>query len=183
MAIGFMLSLEKSNIDVENKNILILGAGGAGRTVAVKLAKTQKANKLVILNRTVEKANDICNLIKNNSETETICDGDDKLNEYAKSADILINTTPLGMHLVNKDFENFDFLENMGDAVVVDLIYNPKETRLLKKAKELGLKALNGLDMLIFQALLSDEIYLKKKLDLDRLYAEVKRKLEDHIYG
>ena len=175
MAVGFLMSIKKNNIDIENKNIAILGAGGAARTIAMQFAKTEKVNQIIILNRNIERANDICNLVKDNLKVEILCDKISRLEEYTKDANVVINTTPLGMYGMDENFEDFAFLEKMKNGTVIDLIYNPKETKLLQEAKKLELKTLNGLDMLIFQALLADEIYLGKHLNLHELYEIVKR--------
>jgi shikimate dehydrogenase len=108
----------------------------------------------------------------------------------AAAADILINATPIGMSGVKGDFPvtgdaparanapSLEFLEAMPrGGLVYDLVYSPAETRLLKRASELGLTARNGLGMLIYQALLADELFLNRRLDKPALYKTVKEML------
>ena len=173
-----MMSLKNNNISIEGKNIVILGAGGASRIITMKLAKAKKANQIIILNRTIENAKEICDLVKSSLNIEIQFGEINRIEEYAEKTDVLINTTPLGMHGVDENFSDFTFLEKIEKGAVIDLIYNPKETTLLKKANEMGLQTLNGLDMLIYQALFADEIYLKQKLDFDELYATIRKKIE-----
>ena len=85
--------------------------------------------------------------------------------ERSKGADILVNCTPVGMFpkvdvspVAKETAGNFD--------TVLDLIYNPQETRLLREARECGLKTCNGLPMLVGQALYAQEHWQEKKIDL-----------------
>ncbi len=170
-ATGYELSLNRNGVEFKDSNVVILGAGGACRTILKKAVKSG-AKTVTILNRTIEKAREIA---KDMGESVRVCgfEKSDLLRE-AESADILINATPLGMHGCG-EFESLDFLENLPpNAFVSDLIYNPKETKFLKRAKELGHRACNGLSMLIFQAIASDEYYLERKLDVFKIYEDIK---------
>ena len=92
----------------------------------------------------------------------------------AAEADVLINATPLGMSGFGEDFDSLEFLKGMpAGAMVCDIIYNPPMTRLLIEAASLGLKTQNGLGMLIYQALLADELFLGRALDKPALYKTV----------
>lgn len=166
---GMVYSMERQGFRTKDKNIVILGAGGVSSTLALKMA-FEGTGKITVLNRTLRSAEDICEKIIKESGTNCTALSFDKesLKNAAKECDILINCTPLGMEGIDTDFEDLSFLENMSKgSLVFDLIYNPPETSLLKRAKELGLSTLNGLDMLIYQGLLADEIFFDTKLDLD----------------
>jgi shikimate dehydrogenase len=87
-------------------------------------------------------------------------------------ADILINATPLGMTGTEGDHVSLAFLKALpARALVCDLIYDPPQTKLLREAASLGLETMGGLDMLLAQALLADEIFLGRGLDTDALFA------------
>lgn len=164
--VGYELSLKRNGIEFKGSRVVILGAGGACRTI-LKKASESGAKSITILNRTIEKAEKI---IAGMGENVKACGFD--LTEV-KNADILINATPLGMHGCG-EFESLDFLENLPyNAFVSDLIYNPAQTKFLKRAKELGHKTDNGLSMLIFQAIVSQEYYLNRKLDIFKIYETV----------
>ena len=176
---GFIMSFENESISLKDKNILILGAGGVTNTIAVKIAK-YIPEKIVILNRNISKAQDVCTIVKNNINVDIKSDNFDTetIANYAQYANVLINTTPLGMHGVSEDFKDITFLENLNrSAIVYDLIYNPRQTKLLKHASKLGLKTMNGLEMLINQAIIADQIYLKEFIDIKRLNKFVKQNL------
>jgi len=164
---GFLRSLEDADVTVSDKEILFLGAGGVVNTLSKKLTLS-KAQKVVILNKSPASAASICEKLKENFEID--CEFDnldfDTISEKIRTADIVINATPLGMSGFSSDWKSCEFLKSAkSDVLIADLIYNPRETKLLNAAKELGLKTLNGMGMLIYQALGSDEIYLGRKIE------------------
>jgi len=166
---GFVRSLKDVDVTVEGKEVLFFGAGGVVNTLSQKLALCG-ANKIVIANEFVDVAEKVCKMLE---EKFTInCEftdfSFDILVEKIKTADIVINATPLGMSGFPVDWESCEFLRNAKpSALIADLNYNPRVTTLLAAANELGLKTLNGLGMLIYQALLSDEIYLGRAFETE----------------
>ncbi len=169
---GYAEALNGEGYPAENRRVLILGAGGVVQTLARELLR-RGAKKICILNRTLEKAVEIAKL-----NPERISAGKmtgETLKEAAKICDILIQGTPLGMHGVEQDFEDLTFLEQLPkNAIVTDLIYNPPKTTLLKKAEELGLATMNGYGMLIYQALLADQIYTGIDFPMKDVYEQIK---------
>jgi shikimate dehydrogenase len=163
---GFIKSLKSRDVSVKDKNIVIMGAGGSVRGISVKTAM-EGAKSITILNRTLEKAQEICDIINDN--IGNVCRSASldmfTLEQHSKSCDILINTTPVGMapYIHECPVEHLDFLTS--DTVVCDLIYNPEETVFLSKAKERGCKAINGWGMLLFQAIDSFQIWTDKKVN------------------
>jgi len=159
---GAKLALEEAGCSLRDKNILIIGAGGAARAISFALA--EKAKKIVILNRTEIKAIKIAEELNNYFKIDAI-----GLNNSIKNlkneilkADILINTTPLGMYpKIEESPVPKEFLRK--DLFVFDIVYNPIETKLLKNAKEVGCKTLGGLDMLINQGAIAFEWWIGKK--------------------
>ncbi len=148
-------------------NFVILGAGGAASTIALKLA-TEGANKITVLNRTLSSVEKLSKRIKNtvNYKIDIGLLSTDAISKHCKDCDILINCTPLGMQGISENFSDFSFLSSLkSDALVFDLIYSPPETCLLKEAAKRGLCTMNGLDMLIYQGLVADEIFFEKQLD------------------
>jgi shikimate dehydrogenase len=141
---GFLTSLMESD-DPAGKNILSLGAGGAARAVINALS----GENARVLNRTPKTG---CARLDSKN-----------LKEYFDGCDILINCTPLGMEGM-ENFRDFSFLDS-APKTVCDLVYKPLETDLLKEAKNRGHKTLGGLNMLIYQAVLSFEIFTGVKTD------------------
>ena len=177
---GFVLSLEQNGVDISGKSIVILGAGGVVSTLALKLSD-MGAGGIVILNRTPEKAEAVCEKIRGLQKsgaakggTELIWGGTGEAAKYAPECDVLINATPLGMSGVGADYEDLSFIDRLApSAAVIDLIYSPPKTKFLAYAEKRGHKIINGLGMLIGQAILADEIYLDKKLDISGLYTKL----------
>ncbi len=152
--------------EITGKNILILGAGGVAKAICYTLAKD--ANKMVITNRTESRAKKLAMELKkkikvnaegtNNSETT--------LKREIKTTDILINATSVGMYpQINKLPIKMEILHNQ--LFVVDLIYNPLETQLIKDAKVIGCRTLGGLDMLVNQGALAFEWWTNKKPNIN----------------
>lgn len=153
---GFEYMLRRADISLEGRKLLILGSGGASRTVQIA-AKRGSASEIVVISRTGE--NNYSNL------------------ELHADAEIIINTTPVGMY---PDTEGKPIsLEKFPDCrAVVDLIYNPTMTPLLKEAKRKGLNYTNGLSMLAAQAKAAEELFFGEILP-DALTESVLKRLEE----
>jgi len=144
---GFQTSIKKSEYNLENKEILILGAGGVVPSIIFALNK-MKPLKIMISNRTKEKAENIKKLFKN---IEIIEWG--KISNF----DMIINATSLG--LKKNDNLNLNFSSVSKKNFFYDIIYNPRETNFLKIGKNLGSQTLNGKLMFIYQALSAFNIW------------------------
>ncbi|AAL81817.1 shikimate dehydrogenase [Pyrococcus furiosus DSM 3638] len=151
--IGARRALERFT-QVDGANILILGAGGAGKAIAYELSKV--AN-VVVLNRTIEKA-------KRLEKFGIVGDSLEALPYYVEWADILINATSVGMNeeksLVPKN------LLRPG-LVVMDIVYKPLNTLLLRYAQEKGCIAIDGLWMLVYQGAESFRLWTGEEGDVE----------------
>ena len=145
--IGFETSIEKSEYNVSDKEVLILGAGGVVPSIIFALNK-MKVSKIKISNRTKKNAEKLKKLFKN---IEII--------EWGKipNFDIIINATSIG--LKKDDYINIDFSLISKNNLFYDVIYNPGETNFLKTGKSLGNTILNGKLMFIYQALSAFNIW------------------------
>ena len=156
--IGAVKAIEEVS-SVKNKKVVMLGAGGAARAVAFQIL-IDGAGSLVIANRTPENAFNLQNELKDklNSDVKTT-DFGEKLENELKDADILINTTPIGMY-PNIDQESLVKAELMHSNLVVnDLVYNPLKTCLLKECEKANAQAVSGIKMLIYQGIESFKIW------------------------
>lgn len=138
---------------VSGKRVLLLGAGGAARSAALSLKLA--GAKLTILNRTLKSALTLNEML----DGSAVCDAltEDNLNKAAADTELLVNCTAAGM-TGQPEFESLDFLGNMKMGTsVIDAVYNPLETKLLCRARELGLNAVSGLWMLVYQGALAFE--------------------------
>jgi shikimate dehydrogenase len=172
---GLLQALRNAGADYRDRHVLILGAGGAATGIACKAAR-EGARTVSIHSRRREQAEAV-GAIAQKAEGATIIAGSldpESLETAARSCDLLLNATPLGMTGVKENFPSLAFVEQLPPhALVCDLIYNPPRTKLLEAAEKRGLRTLGGLDMLIHQALLADELFLEQTLDKDILYKVV----------
>ena len=156
--IGAVRAIEEV-ISIKNKNVVIAGAGGASRAISFYIAK-YGADSLTILNRNVDKAQSLAGDVSNSGLIDDVkSDSINEINAYLADADILVDTTPLGMHPHIND-QPIATAENMHDELAVfDAVYNPNETVLLKQAIEAGAKPVYGIKMLLYQGAESFKIW------------------------
>ncbi len=124
---------------------VVLGAGGAARAILVAL-REQGVPEIVLLNRTPEKAAALAREIGGPFIAGSLAD----YASYAAGAGLLVNTTSIGMH--DTRFEALDLGLLPGTALVTDIVYVPLTTPLLADARALGLRTVDGLGMLLHQA-------------------------------
>lgn len=150
--------------------MVLLGAGGSARAVGITLA-LRGVSQLAVVNRTLPRASELTNIISRETgiKTNILAWEDSTMKSVIGNADIIINTTPLGMKPYSNQLPpiNMEWLEP--GQLVVDLIYNPLTTVFLKEAAEKGCEVLNGLGMLIQQGVLSFEIWTGKKPPVEGL--------------
>lgn len=140
--IGAILALKDKGIEVRGKKVLLVGAGGAARAIAYKLA--WEGARVTIANRTIQKAVSLA------GEVGGIGVGLDLLGELIQDSDILVNSTSVGMFpKVNETIATAEIMHP--GLVVLDIVYNPLETKLLQEAKRASVGAVDGVMMLVYQ--------------------------------
>ncbi len=159
--IGALKALRENGANPKGKRVLLLGSGGAARAIAYSL--TKEVDELVVLNRTVSEAKELASLLKKTLGKKVVADEllACTIKEQLADSDILINATSVGM----KPNANQSLVESewfKPDLTVMDIVYNPIETKLDKDAKSAGAKVVSGLEMLIYQGAASFEIWTKK---------------------
>lgn len=157
--LGFAYSLRQNSISTEGSEFAIVGAGGSAQAVGVALAEGE-AKRINILNRTPEHAEQLKSTIASISDQVKVeIIDEDALNKRAKHLDCVINTTSLGMAPNVKEAPiGVDCLGP--NTVAFDLIYNPLKTQFLAAAEAKGASTINGLQMLVAQAVYSVEIWM-----------------------
>ena len=164
--IGFKRAIP-SDIDLRGKKVAILGTGGAAHAACVALTECG-VEEIAFFTRNIPNSIELMNYVRrkfpavnfNVYQIENIRN----LGEYA----MLVNTTPIGMLGKAADMMPVEplALETLrSDAVVYDVIYNPKKTLLIKAAEKLNLRTITGLDMLIFQAVAAQELWFGQRPD------------------
>ncbi len=156
---GFMRALAEAGEGIAENRVVLIGAGGSARAVA--LAATEEAPaELVIVNRTLERAVELAELVKQAADFEAVrAVGLDspEVAEVVTAAHVIIDTTPVGM------YPHTDVAPVISSAwlrpcqLVCDLTYNPRDTVLLRAAREAGARVLDGTGMLVHQGAIAFE--------------------------
>lgn len=157
---GFKSLIQRNKVTVYNKNCLILGTGATSRTVKAVLEDLH-VNSITIASRDPLK-------------------GDIEYSKITKELqpDIIINTTPVGVSPdLRKSAIDVSLFNNL--EIVIDVIYNPLRTKLLLDAKDKGVKYINGLMMLIFQAQQSSELFQNINIDNTKVFGVYKNLKEE----
>ncbi|KXV11504.1 shikimate dehydrogenase [Gluconobacter oxydans] len=159
---GFLASLNKVG-DPSGKKVLLLGAGGAARAIAVELGLVSAAH-IMVMNRDPKKAETIAALVRDNTSAKADVQAWDGEASVPEDVDILINATSIG--LGDADAMPPLKVETLRKGLIVaDVIPNPPRTRLLREAENRGCTVLDGLGMLVNQGVIGVEHWLGRTLD------------------
>lgn len=156
---GLYRSLMEENIALRDENVILLGAGGASRAIAFLLGR-EGAAKVYLLNRSVDKACDIAAAVNKEYGKDVIIPMAVKDYGTLPSEKYLcIQTTSVGLHPHDNDvvIEDEEFYQKIHTGV--DIIYNPYETRFMKEVKKAGGRTVNGMKMLLYQAIAAYELW------------------------
>jgi shikimate dehydrogenase len=155
---GASNALQGNGITLSGKKVLLLGAGGAAKAIAFQLAK--EVNDLVILNRTAKKAKELAESLNQalGKKVKGAALSPNAVQENLRDSDVLINATSVGMH-PNASQSPIPPEQLKPDLTVMDIVYNPVETKLAKDAKAAGARVVSGVEMLVHQGAASFEIW------------------------
>lgn len=164
---------EDLKVELRGAKVLLLGAGGAGRTAALKLAAENVA-ELFLVNRTASKAVEIAAEIKKQFPSIKVSVG------YPKSdVDLLLNATSLGLKPEDAAPLDEKLYSLKQTRAVYDMIYKPAETKLLVAAQAAGCRTANGIGMLVHQGAKAFEIWTGQPAPV----AVMRRAVEGSVYG
>ncbi|WP_296810358.1 shikimate dehydrogenase [uncultured Methanobrevibacter sp.] len=164
--IGAVKAIEEVT-SIKNKNVIVAGAGGASRAISFYIAK-YGAESLTILNRNEAKAESLASDVSDSGLIgEVAYDSINAIGNYMEGADVLIDTTPLGMHpnISDEPIVKADMMDE--DLVVFDAVYNPNETVLIKEVIKANAKPVYGIKMLLYQGAESFKIWTGKTAPID----------------
>ncbi len=169
-ASGFKKAIPK-DIDLTGKTIALLGTGGASRAAVLALSECG-VKEIGVYTRNIPNAMDYMAYMRRQFPKITFeVYQIDQIRDLSKYK-MLVNTTPIGMQGKSADMTPVEepVLKTMNEgSVVYDVIYNPKKTILLKTAEKLGFRTINGLDMLIYQAMSAQEIWFGRTPDFNAM--------------
>lgn len=174
--IGCIRAIEEVT-KIKDKNIVVAGAGGAARAIVFYLAK-YGAEEVNILNRNLKKAENLANdLLASNLISNVNSSDISEISKFISDADILIDTTPVGMHPNVSDEPIVKAADIHEELVVNDIVYNPNETVLLKEAIKANAKVVYGIKMLLYQGAESFKIWTGREAPIDVMEAKLKETL------
>ncbi len=153
---GALRALQENGVKLANSKMVLLGAGGAANAIA--FASAASVSELIVLNRTPEKTQKLTQVL-NNKTRGRVTDAqltEDTLQRSLQDANVLVNATSVGMNPnTNESLVEPSLLRS--DLTVMDIVYNPLETKLARDAKAAGARVISGLDMLVYQGAASFE--------------------------
>lgn len=176
-SLGFLETLKRNNIEYEEKNILILGSGGACNGIALFLAN-KKVKRIDIVARNNNKSKIICESLKTIGIKSDSIIWDDLAILNIEKYNIIIQTTPIGLKSNYNEIE-FPYSKLNKNHTILDIIYNPILTTFLKKGMLYGARGINGLEMLVYQGYFSFKIWTNLEEDTALMLKTAKLQLED----
>ncbi len=174
--VGALKALRENGAELSEKKVLLLGAGGAAKAIAFAIA--EEVGELVVLNRTAEKAKELAEALGRMFNKKVVGGSlsPDAIAKNLRDSDILINATSVGMKPnLSQSLVAPQWLRS--DLTVMDIVYNPVETKLAEDAKAAGAKVISGVEMLIYQGAASFEIWTGRAAPIEVMQKAALNKL------
>lgn len=175
--IGFINPLLKEGFELKGKTVVIFGAGGASRAIICGLIQ-QKVAHIILGVRNKVKGENLAASFKDLISIEAYDWRDEEFTAWLAKADLLVNTTPLGMFPNIDGVVPLEWEKVKNDAFVYDIVYTPAKTRFLREAEEHGHKILNGEKMLAEQGGASLQYWTGKEADVEVMVKALRKYLE-----
>lgn len=174
---GFVESL-RTVTDLTDKEIVIFGAGGAARAIAVESALVG-TRSITIVNRTADRGQDLAALIDSNTTASARYEPWSPCFAIPEGTDIVVNATSIGFHPYEDQIPDVDINTFTAGMVVADVVANPPMTRWLTAAQSAGCTVLTGLGMLVNQALINAQLWTGRTLDGSVMHTALERALAE----
>ncbi len=164
---GFAMSLVQNKISIPELKVLVLGAGGASKAICSSLV-SRGANVLVAA-RKIEQSKVVAEISRDPSGGCIDVVDFENRNDALNSVELLVNATPIGMKTDGEESLEtpIDVSFLSPEQIVVDTIYHPLETQLVKQAKQKGCRTFNGTEMLLYQAIIAFNLMTKKEAPIE----------------
>jgi shikimate dehydrogenase len=180
---GFTMAFRREyGVPLKGKRVLLLGAGGAARAVAVQLL-VEGVHRLTLTNRTDKKARRLIQDLRKHfphRKLEVFPLDKRRLAPVVRDVQIIINATSVGMKPIGRSPLPAGLLRP--NLIVCDLVYHPPVTALLNEAREAGAKTFNGIGMLLWQGALAFKIWVRKKPPVEAMGRALLKGLRDKHY-
>lgn len=176
--VGFQRALASTGFDPRDRRALVLGAGGAARAIVVAL-QDAGAGWIGVHNRTPERAERLVADLSVADDAALVTLPPDGLAEAARDSELLVNCSSVGMQGSGSEGSSPLPPELLPrQALVVDIVYRPAETRLLKDARSRGLQTLGGLPMLVYQGAAAFELWSGRPAPIEVMVSAAERALK-----
>ena len=176
--IGFFRALEAENGSVKDKKLCLMGLGGAGKAILSRAVYTE-ISEIRLLQRasSIEKNRSFIERVKEETGKKILLGSyEENLAEFLEQSDILVNASNVGMREKASLIPEVKLLHK--GLFVADCIYHPFETKLLSQAREAGLRYMNGLPMLFYQAVEAFRLWTGKSFPEEGVFEELKRRVK-----
>ena len=174
--LGCLNTLKENDVNIKNKKIILIGAGGASRSIAF-ISALNGASEIIIIDLIEDAAKNLANDVMNKTGIKTKYDSSKNARKHIKDIDIMIHCTPLGMKGENENKSVFVANDFLKEIIVMDIVYNPQMTKLLIEAKNAGCKIVKGLGMLAHQGCVGFELWTGKKAPVNIMINALKGEL------
>ncbi|MBR1901295.1 MAG: shikimate dehydrogenase [Lachnospiraceae bacterium] len=173
---GFTTSLKNNNVKISGSKIMILGAGGAARAIAVECA-LNGAQHIYIVNRTQVSGNELARLINE----KTTCSAEfvpwtENL-AVPEGTDILINATPIGFTPNQMHRPDIDYDTIRKGMAAADVVFDPIDTLFLEECEKHGARCFNGIGMLVQQGALNFTLWTGEEAPVDVMYDALEKEI------
>jgi len=174
---GITETLEPFKKEISGSVISVVGAGGGARAVIYSLIRNFKPKKIFLINRTEQKAESLKTYFSNKMKFDAIKTKElfpPDIVDIFKDSKLIVNATSVGMFPEVDD--SITTLEKsfVKDQIVFDIVYNPVKTKLLKIAEKEGAKILDGLNMLVYQAAKSFELWTGEEMPVEQVRSAIR---------
>ena len=173
---GFTRSLIREGVELKDKKILILGAGGAARAIAVECA-LNGAKEVLIASRREEPGRELSELIAARTQAQSEYVPWTGTLSVSEGTDILINATPVGFAPNRDQKPDIDYDSIRADMVVSDVVFDPVETVFLKEAAARGARTFTGIGMLVQQGALNFTLWTGEEAPVEVMYEALEKAL------
>lgn len=175
---GFVQALTNENVSLDHKKVVILGAGGAAKAIAVECALAG-ASSITIINRTASRAEELAEVIRKHTNAEAFWQQWEDHQPIPAGTDILINATSIGLHPDCDQKPDIDYDTITADMVLSDVVFNPSETLFLQEGAKRNAKTVNGLGMLACQGALNFTLWTGVEAPLDVMINQLKEEFSE----
>ena len=162
---GFIVSLGDGQVEIKGKNVVVLGAGGAARAIAVELAMAQ-AGHITIVNRDESRGRILTAIVNDKTPVKADFVLWDHTYKIPAGTDILVQATSIGLY-PDTGCPNIDYDTILPEMAVCDVIPNPPQTEFIKAAKARGARTFDGLGMLVNQGRVGFKLWTGKEAPVE----------------